>query len=40
MVMRQVCSDAVSTEDNIIKDVLEEGKFGGIFVCVLRTPVC
>lgn len=40
MVMHQVCSDEVSTEDSIIKHFLEEGKFGGIFVCVLRTPVC
>jgi len=38
--MRQVFSDAVSTEDSIIKQILEEGKFRGIFVCVLWTPVC
>jgi len=40
MVMRRVCSDAISTENSIVKHVLEEGKFGGIFVCVLRTTVC
>jgi hypothetical protein len=33
--MARVCSDAVSTEDSIVKHVLEEGEFGKDFC--LRT---